>query len=83
MMPYMIFKHFGHQAVNPTPHIRQQHKNIGAVISRGERAFDGIDLSANPFDTRHEFLLLFIQFRHIFLAYTIGGYNIKQQVIYK
>ena len=82
-MAYVILKHLGHQTVDPTAHIRQQHKNIGAVISRGERAFDGIHLSANPFDPRYELLFLFIQFRHIFLAYTLRGYDIKHQVVDK
>ncbi|NYF79851.1 hypothetical protein HDF17_002171 [Granulicella arctica] len=50
-MSNVIFEYLGHEAINSTTHVCQQHQNVRAIVFRGEGAFDGIDLSANEFDT--------------------------------
>src|ERR1700722_13575303 len=72
MMPYMILKHLGHKTVDTAPDVRKKHENIGAIVLCGERAFDGIDLSANAFDAGNELLLFFVDVRHDFLVYPMG-----------
>jgi len=39
MMPYMILKHFGHEAID-TADVRKQHKNIRAIVLCSKRTFD-------------------------------------------
>ena len=39
-----------HQAVDAATDIGQHHQHVGTVISCGQRAFDGIDLTADAFD---------------------------------
>ena len=72
MMPYMVLKHLGHKTVDTAPDVRKEHENIRAVVPRGERAFDGVDLSANAFDAGNKFLLFFIDVRHNLLVYPKG-----------
>jgi len=50
MQPYMIFKNFCHQTVDPTADVRKQHENIRTIVSRGQGSLDGVDLTANSFD---------------------------------
>jgi hypothetical protein len=64
MMPYMILKHLGHKTVDTASDVRKKHENVGAIVLCGERAFDGVALSANAFDAGNELLLLFIDVRH-------------------
>ena len=72
MMPYMILKHLSHETVNTAPDVRKKHENVRAIVLRGERTFDGIDLSSNAFDAGNELLLFFIDMRHDLLAYPKG-----------
>ena len=72
MMPYMILKHFGHEAIDTAADVRKKHENIRAIVLRSKRTFDGIDLSANAFDTGDELLLFFVDVRHNLLVYPMG-----------
>ena len=54
MVTYVIFEHLSHETIDTAADVRKKHENIRAVVLRGERAFDGIDLSANAFDTSDE-----------------------------
>jgi hypothetical protein len=44
----VVFEHFGHETVDATAHVRQEHENMRAVIIIGEGALDRVDLPANP-----------------------------------
>ena len=68
MMTDMIFKHLGHQAVDTAADVRKKHENIRTIVLGGKRAFDGLDLPANPLDAGDEFQLFFINVRHGFLC---------------
>jgi benzoylformate decarboxylase len=74
MLPYVVFKHLGHQAIYSAADVRKQHENIRAIVISRQRAFDGIDLSANSLDARNKFLLFFFDVGHNSL-YTLPGYG--------
>jgi hypothetical protein len=57
--PYVVFEDFGHQTVDAAPNVRQQHKDIRAIVARCERSLDRVNLSTNPLDTGDQ-LLFFI-----------------------
>ena len=70
VQPDMVFHHFGHQAVDPAAHVRQQHQNVRAVVARRQRPLNRIHLPANALDPRHQLLLFFIKMRHVVLEHT-------------
>ena len=72
MMPYMVLKHLGHETVDTAPHVRKKHENVGAIVLCSERAFDGVDLSANAFDAGNELLFFFIDVGHNPFVYPRG-----------
>ena len=72
MMPYMVLKHLGHKTVDTAADVRKKHENVRAIVLRSERAFDGVDLSANAFDAGNELLLFFIDVRHNLFVYPSG-----------
>ena len=72
MMPYVVLKHLGHKTVDAAADVRKEHENIRTIVLRRERAFDGIDLSSNAFDTGNELLLFFFDVRHDLLVYPMG-----------
>jgi hypothetical protein len=57
---YVVFEHFGHETVDPATDVRQEHENVRAIVARGQGTFDGVDLSANAFDTRNQLLFFFV-----------------------
>ena len=73
----MVFEDFGHEAVDTPTYIGQKHKYVSAIVTRSERAFDRVDLSADTLDAGDELLFFFFQVRHILLDYTLGGYGTK------
>jgi hypothetical protein len=42
----VIFQHLGHQAIDPSSDVCQEHQNIRAVIARRQRSLNGIHLPA-------------------------------------
>jgi len=58
--------------LDTTSDVRKKHENIRAIVLGGERAFDGIDLPTNAFDTGNELLLFFIDVSHNLLVYPRG-----------
>jgi hypothetical protein len=64
MVAYMIFKDLGHQAIHSLAHIGEQHQDAGAIVSGGQRAFNGVNLPPNPFDASNQLLPFFVQFIH-------------------
>ena len=72
MKPYMVLKHLGHKTVDTAPDVRKKHENVGAIVLCGERALDGVDLSANAFDAGNELLFFFINVGHNLLVYPKG-----------
>jgi hypothetical protein len=55
MQPDVIFEDLCHQAVDSASDVGEQHQHVGAVASRGERAFDGIDLAADALNASYKF----------------------------
>jgi hypothetical protein len=55
----MILENLGHQAVHPAANRRQQHQDIGALISFGDRPLHRADLSTQPLNSRKQFLFFF------------------------
>lgn len=49
----MVFEYLGHQAVDPSANVGQQHQDVRTIVAGGEGAFDGVDLPANPLYARH------------------------------
>ena len=72
MMPYMILEHLGHKTVDTATDVRKKHENVRAIVLLGKRAFDGVYLSANAFDTGNEPLFFFVYVRHNLLVYPRG-----------
>ena len=68
----MILKHLGHEAIDTAANVRKEHENIRAIVLRGKRTFDGINLSSNAFDTGNQLLLFFVDVRHDLLVYPMG-----------
>ena len=68
----MILKHFGHKTIDAPANVRKQHENIRAIVLRSKGAFDGIDLSSNPFNAGNELLLFFVDVGHRLLVYPMG-----------
>src|ERR1700678_2321916 len=79
MQPDMVFQHFGHQAVDASAHICQQHQYICAIVSRGERSLNRVHLATDAFNACDELLFFFIDACHFFLAYILGGYGTKSE----
>jgi hypothetical protein len=42
----------------------EQHQYVGAIVSGGQRAFNGIDLDADAFDASYKLLFFFVDMRH-------------------
>jgi len=76
MMPDVILKYLGHQAIDSAANVCQEHENAGAIIVRGQRAFDGIYLPTNALDAGDELLLFSFLLSHFFVDYILGGYGI-------
>ena len=73
----MVFENFGHETVDPSTNVGQEHQDICTVVVRRQRTFDGVNLPTNPFNASDQFLLFFFKMRHFFLAYMLGGYDIR------
>src|ERR1035441_7464312 len=79
MEPDVVFEHFGHQAVDSAAHVCQQHKDVRAIVARGQGALDGVDLATDPLDAGDEFLRFFFEMGHnltdSILDDILGGYG--------
>src|ERR1700677_1708885 len=75
----MVLQHFGHQAVDASAHICQQHQYVGAIVSSGQRSLDRVHLATDAFNAGDELLFFLIDACHFFLAYTLGGYGTKSE----
>jgi hypothetical protein len=57
----VVFEHFGHKTIYAATNVRQEHKNVRAIIGCGKRAFDGVDLPANTFNASDQLLFFFFE----------------------
>jgi len=55
----MILENLGHQAVHPAANRRQQHQDVGALISFGDCPLHRADLSTRPLHSRKRSLFFF------------------------
>ena len=72
----MILQHLGHETVDAAPDIGEQHEDVSAVLTAGERALDGVDLPANAFDARQQLCFLAVHAQILTTRYIQGGYDI-------
>ena len=77
MKANVIFKNLGHQAIDATAYIGEQHQDIRAVISGRQRALNRIYLPTDSSDPGNQLLFFFCKVCHFFLVYILGGYAIK------
>jgi hypothetical protein len=56
----VVFENLRHEAVDSTSNIGQKHEDVCAVVTRGQRTFNGIDLAANALYSSYKLLFFFI-----------------------
>jgi hypothetical protein len=63
VQPDVILQDLRHQAVDAAANRRQEHQDIGALVTLSHRALDRGNLPAQAFDPRKQLLFFFRDFR--------------------
>jgi hypothetical protein len=72
----VIFENLRSGAIDSAPHLRQEHQPSAQSPVVNERSIES-NLPTNPLNASYQPLLFFSKSPYFFLAYMLGGYDIR------